>query len=117
MPGGRIESGPERWTNTGQSVVSTYKTFVFPPRSQSEIPGAMFCADRVLTTGICRYLELPLHGVRISAIPWAEAFNTFNHTQLNNPPVSNLNIDLPSAGRITTAKDPRIGQFALKLYF
>lgn len=47
----------------------------------------------------------------------AEAFNAFNHTQFNAPPASNRNIDLPSAGRVTSAKDPRIGQFALKLYF
>ncbi len=45
----------------------------------------------------------------------AEAFNAFNHTQLNNP---NTNIELPaSGGRIFSAKDARIGQFALKLYF
>jgi hypothetical protein len=45
----------------------------------------------------------------------AEAFNAFNHTQLNNP---NTNIELPTqGGRIFSAKDPRIGQMALKLYF
>jgi hypothetical protein len=45
----------------------------------------------------------------------AEAFNALNHTQFNNP---NTNIELPnSGGRIFSAKDARIGQFALKLYF
>ena len=45
----------------------------------------------------------------------AEAFNAFNHTQFNNP---NANIELPTqGGRIFSAKDPRIGQFGLKLYF
>ena len=45
----------------------------------------------------------------------AEAFNAFNHTQFNNP---NNNIELPAvAGRVFSAKDPRIGQFGLKLYF
>ncbi len=45
----------------------------------------------------------------------AEAFNAFNHTQFNNP---NTNIELPTqGGRIFSAKDPRIGQMALKLYF
>ena len=45
----------------------------------------------------------------------AEAFNAFNHTQFNNP---NTNIELPTqGGRIFSAKDPRIGQVALKLYF
>lgn len=45
----------------------------------------------------------------------AEAFNAFNHTQFNNP---NPNIELPTqGGRVFSAKDPRIGQLALKLYF
>ncbi len=45
----------------------------------------------------------------------AEAFNALNHANLNNP---NTNIELPaSGGRIFSAKDPRIGQFGLKLYF
>lgn len=45
----------------------------------------------------------------------AEAFNAFNHTQLNNP---NSNIELPTqGGRVFSAKAPRIGQFGLKLYF
>jgi len=45
----------------------------------------------------------------------AEAFNAFNHSQFNNP---NANIELPTqGGRIFSAKDPRIGQMALKLYF
>ncbi|MBS1832001.1 MAG: TonB-dependent receptor [Acidobacteria bacterium] len=45
----------------------------------------------------------------------AEAFNSLNHTQLNNP---NANIELPTqGGRIFSAKDARIGQLGLKLYF
>lgn len=45
----------------------------------------------------------------------AEAFNAFNNTQFNNP---NNNIELPAVGgRVFSAKDPRIGQFGLKLYF
>ncbi len=45
----------------------------------------------------------------------AEAFNALNHTQFNNP---NTNIELPaSGGHIFSARDARIGQFGLKLYF
>lgn len=45
----------------------------------------------------------------------AEAFNAFNNTQFNNP---NTNIELPTqGGRIFSAKDPRIGQLGLKVYF
>ena len=45
----------------------------------------------------------------------AEFFNFFNHTQFNNP---NNNIELPAVGgRVFSAKDPRIGQFGLKVYW
>ena len=44
-----------------------------------------------------------------------EFMNLTNTPQFNNP---NTNIELPaSGGRIFSAKDARIGQFALKLYF
>jgi hypothetical protein len=44
----------------------------------------------------------------------AEWFNAFNNTQFNNPA---NNIELATGGQIFSAKDPRIGQFGLKLYF
>jgi hypothetical protein len=44
----------------------------------------------------------------------AEFFNMFNHAQFNNP-VSDF--ASPQFGQVTTARDPRIGQMALKLYF
>jgi hypothetical protein len=43
-----------------------------------------------------------------------ELFNAFNHTQFNNP-VSM--VDVPTAGQILSARDPRIMQFGMKLYF
>lgn len=44
----------------------------------------------------------------------AEFFNLFNHAQFNNPVG-----DFASSqfGQVTTARDPRIGQLALKVYF
>jgi hypothetical protein len=45
----------------------------------------------------------------------AEAFNAFNNTQFGQP---NNNIELRAVGgRVFGARDPRIGQFGLKLYF
>jgi hypothetical protein len=44
----------------------------------------------------------------------AEFFNFFNNTQLSNPTTSYTSA---SFGRITSARDPRILQMALKLYF
>jgi len=44
----------------------------------------------------------------------AEFFNVFNHTQLSDP--DNAVVD-PSFGQILSAGSPRIGQFALKLFF
>ena len=44
----------------------------------------------------------------------AEFFNLFNHAQFLNP---NGNIGSPDFGRITTTRDPRILQFALKYKF
>jgi Carboxypeptidase regulatory-like domain len=44
----------------------------------------------------------------------AEFFNLFNHALLNNP---NTTVNSSQFGRITGARDPRIIQMALKLYF
>ncbi|MEO7144209.1 MAG: carboxypeptidase regulatory-like domain-containing protein [Bryobacteraceae bacterium] len=47
----------------------------------------------------------------------SEFFNTFNHTQFLNPGGAGLLIDNANAGKTFSARDPRIIQFALKLYF
>ena len=41
----------------------------------------------------------------------AEFFNVFNHTQFNNP---SGNFDSSNFGVVTSARDPRIGQFSMK---
>jgi hypothetical protein len=45
----------------------------------------------------------------------AELFNVFNHTQFYNPD-GNIT-DGAQFGQVTQVKDPRLAQFALKLYF
>ncbi len=44
----------------------------------------------------------------------AEFFNVFNHTQFMNP---TGNLASSTFGRITSARDPRIGQLAVKIHF
>jgi glycine/serine hydroxymethyltransferase len=44
----------------------------------------------------------------------AEAFNVLNHANFGNP---NGAIDSANFGRITTTRDPRLIQFALKFQF
>jgi len=51
---------------------------------------------------------------RVSAQFRAEFFNVFNHAQFLNP---TGNIDSSSFGQVLTARDPRIGQLALKILF
>jgi hypothetical protein len=45
----------------------------------------------------------------------AEFFNIFNHTQFYNP--DGYSSDGSQFGQVTQAKDPRLMQFALKLFF
>jgi hypothetical protein len=47
----------------------------------------------------------------------AEAFNVFNHAQFNNPSGNVNNTGLGGFGYVTSARDPRIMQVALKLLF
>ena len=51
---------------------------------------------------------------KISAEFRAEFFNIFNHAQFNNP---SGNLAAGSFGKVTGARDLRIGQLALKFYF
>jgi hypothetical protein len=44
----------------------------------------------------------------------SEFFNVFNHTNLNGP---STNLGAGTFGQITSAKDPRTGELALKLRF
>jgi hypothetical protein len=47
----------------------------------------------------------------------AEAFNIFNHAQFNNPSGNFDNSGQGGFGYVTSARDPRIMQVALKLLF
>jgi Carboxypeptidase regulatory-like domain len=47
----------------------------------------------------------------------AELFNTFNHTNFASLPTASLQVGSGSYGQVTTARDPRIAEFALKYQF
>jgi hypothetical protein len=47
----------------------------------------------------------------------AEAFNIFNHAQFNNPSGNFNNTGTGGFGYITSARNPRIMQIALKFHF
>jgi hypothetical protein len=47
----------------------------------------------------------------------AEAFNVFNHAQFNNPSGNVNNPGQGGFGYVTSARDPRIMQVALKFLF
>jgi hypothetical protein len=56
-----------------------------------------------------------LHLSERFALQWrTEFFNVFNHTNFNAP---NTNVGAGGFGTITSAKDPRMGEMALKLTF
>lgn len=60
------------------------------------------------------FKNFPLKGDRYSLQFRAEFFNVFNRANFNNPTAS---LSSGGFGTITSAADPRIGQFALKLFF
>jgi len=47
----------------------------------------------------------------------AETFNVFNHAQFNNPSGNFNNTGQGGFGYVTSARDPRIMQVALKFLF
>jgi hypothetical protein len=57
--------------------------------------------------------SLPLGNSRAVQLRW-EIFNVFNHTNFNAPTTA---LNSANFGKITTALDPRIMQFAVKFDF
>jgi hypothetical protein len=101
--------GDKSWNNYlnpaafGQPAVGTYGNL---PRNAVEGPGR-WSIDASLVRA---FALASAHRVELRV----EAFNLLNTTQLGNP-VTNLNS--PTFGRILSAGDPRIMQFALKYMF
>jgi hypothetical protein len=100
------ESSINRWFNTAAYVPNTIGTFGNASRNSLEGPGA-FNIDAALVRKI-RIWEATNLQIRI------EAFNLLNHPTFGNP---RSTITDSNFGRILTANDPRIMQFAMKYVF
>ncbi|MEK6334722.1 MAG: carboxypeptidase regulatory-like domain-containing protein [Acidobacteriota bacterium] len=97
---------PERWFNTAAFVFPAPGTFGNAGRNILEGPGYHNVnVSLVKNTPLTESLKLQLR---------AEAFNLFNHPNLNLP--DNF-LGSPTFGRITSARDPRHIQFGVKLLF
>ena len=95
-----------QWFNTAAFSFPARGTFGNAGRNILEGPGYQnFNASLVKNTALSERLNLQLR---------AEAFNLFNHPNLNLP--DNF-LGSPTFGRITSARDPRHLQFGVKLLF
>ncbi len=77
-------------------------------------PRTICCGPGISDTDLVVIKNIPFNE-RTHAEFRAEIFNIFNHTQFYNPDGNST--DGTQFGQITQVKDPRLVQFALKLYF
>jgi hypothetical protein len=97
---------PERWFNTSAFAFPAPGTFGNAGRNILDGPGFQNVnASLVKNTTLSERLNLQFR---------AEAFNLFNHPNLNLP--DNF-LGSPTFGRISSARDPRHIQFGVKLLF
>ncbi len=107
---------PERWFDTAQFINPQNFTFGNVGRTLPDVRG-----PGVVNFDLSAIKDTPLHE-RLKLQFRAEVFNVLNHTNLGNPNVSflpgpdGLNRSA-TFGTITSARDPRIIQFGLRLLF
>jgi hypothetical protein len=95
-------------------------TYFLPTPFSKEILGTLGSANRRFFHGPglnnwdCMLQKVTRIRERFSVESRVEYFNIANHAQFNNPVGD---IASSSFGKVTSARDPRIGQVALKLYF
>jgi hypothetical protein len=82
--------------------------------SVGSAPRTICCGPGISDTDLVVIKNIPFTE-RTHAEFRAEIFNIFNHTQFYNPDGNST--DGTQFGQITQVKDPRLVQFALKLYF
>ncbi|MEK6281393.1 MAG: TonB-dependent receptor [Acidobacteriota bacterium] len=97
---------PERWFNTSAFAIPPRGTFGNAGRNILDGPGFQSVnASLIKNTALSERLNLQFR---------AEAFNLFNHPNLDLP--DNF-LGSPTFGQITSARDPRHIQFGVKLLF
>ena len=77
-------------------------------------PRTICCGPRISNTDFALLKHIPLTESKHMEFR-AELFNIFNHTQFYNPDGDSS--DGAQFGQVTQARDPRLMQFALKLFF
>jgi|HubBroStandDraft_5_1064220.scaffolds.fasta_scaffold01313_5 hypothetical protein len=77
-------------------------------------PRTICCGPGISDTDISFIKNIPINE-RAHMEFRAELFNLFNHTQFYNPDGNST--DGSQFGQVTQVKDPRLAQFALKMYF
>jgi hypothetical protein len=97
---------PASWINPAAFVANPVGTFGNMGRNELRGPGKL--NFDVALSRLVRIREGAAFEIR------AEAFNAINHTNFGDPVVT---LNQATFGRILTAADPRILQFALKLHF
>jgi hypothetical protein len=91
--------------------------FVPEPLGQvGDVKRRYFSGPGILNTDIALLKNTKIKGSSVLQFR-AEAFNAFNHAQFNNPSGDVNNTGSTGFGYVTSARDPRIMQVALKLLF
>src|SRR5205807_7951179 len=107
LPKGRAKQDQiARWFNTGVFATNAIGTIGSGRRGQLRAPG-----DANMDYSLFKNMPVG-EGMRLQFR--AEAFNLLNHANLGSPGTT---VNSPSFGVISSASDPRILQFALKLIF
>jgi hypothetical protein len=100
------DKSPAHWLNPAALVPNPIGTFGTLGRNAVRAPGALR-----FDASVSREFAVS-EAVRLEAR--AEGFNVINHANFNSP---NTTLSSATFGQITSAGDPRILQFALKLHF
>lgn len=105
--------------NPRDRKVPYFNPSYFVPEPRGQVGNAMrrfFSGPGIDNYDMALQKSIPIIGEK-RAMFRAEAFNIFNHAQFNNPSGNINNTGIGGFGYVTSARDPRIMQVALKFQF